>query len=73
MLKWLSNEINPKSPYLKNSVPRFSGQTQEDAMASYNEWLKDKIIGLPKQVNESVTVGQLIASGMVGIYKEVEE
>lgn len=66
-MRFLSNTSNPSDPMADIYVIRGIDQSQREAVASWREWLKGKVIGRP-QASFKYTVEQLEAMGMVGVY-----
>jgi hypothetical protein len=66
-MRWLSNAHNPEDPYASMYVVRLFPQSQEEAWRSHLDWLRDKVIGKPKET-EKYTVEELEEMEMVGVY-----
>lgn len=66
-MRFLSNTFNPLDPMADTYAIREIGQSQQEAVASWREWLKGKVVGRP-QATFKYTVEQLESMGVVGIY-----
>lgn len=66
-LKWLTNDFDPNHEVARLSFPVVVGEDRSRAWESYQEWLKDKIIGEPQGPTVDA-VAELKRKGYVGIY-----
>jgi len=71
-LKWVTNTQDPRLPNALIYVTPAWEETHEQAQANYREFLRGKTIGRP-QATQALTVEQLEAMGMVGLYEITEE
>ena len=70
MIVFLSNTHDPKDPQADMCVVRSFDETHEQAVKHHREWLKGKIIALPRKT-KWYTVKQLQEMGHVGVYMKV--
>lgn len=66
-LRWLSNLYDPDRFDAIENISLYPNQSQAAAWRAQQNWLKDKVIGVPK-ATEAYTVKELQAFHMVGIY-----
>ena len=71
-MKWLSNVYDPTLPDAKSHVLCVGDETREEAWESQEQWLFDKVLGVPQET-DAYTVLELVRAGMVGVYLPDEE
>ena len=76
-LVWISNTYDPRKPdandFAAIAIDQID-QTRSEAIASYRQWLADRVIGKPQATEKGgYTAAELKVMGLVGVYKWVEE
>jgi hypothetical protein len=66
-MKWLTNVYDPERWDARAMILPRQGETRDQAWQRQQEYLADKIIGLPK-ASEAYTAEELGQMGMVGVY-----
>ena len=66
-MKWITNLYDPRKADAKFRVMTRSDETPNQAWDRQQGWLKDKIIGDPKET-KTYSVQALMENDMVGIY-----
>lgn len=69
-LRWVSNTRNPDHVTIFNVLCR-TGETPEQALTAYHNWVNQFYIGKPK-ATDTVTVEELEDAGLVGLYAEAD-
>lgn len=66
-MRWIANTSDPRLG-IRGIVPCRTGQTQEEADQSYQDFLRGKVFGEPK-ATDTYTVEELKSMGLVGVYE----
>ncbi len=68
-MRFLTNLFDPTHDDAKKYIITHTGETREEAWASQERWLRDKVVGRP-QGTEAYSVEDLEAMNTVGIYAD---
>lgn len=68
-MKFLTNLYNPNRWNARDKITTRIDETPEEAWASQEIWLADKVIGAPR-ATDTYTAAELRRMGMVGVYTE---
>ena len=68
-MKWLTNIYDPEQPDAYEKLIIRKHESREEAWREQENWLADKVIGLPKETSY-MSVKRLIEQKLVGVYKD---
>jgi len=70
MLKWIRNIYDPTWPDAVERATRWPGDTITEAWQRQQDWLADKVIGMPVATENTASMETLGRLHMVGVYQE---
>ena len=72
-MKWLRNIYDPTRPDAPSRAYRPPGYTITEAWQRQQDWLADKVIGMPVATENTASMETLGRLHMVGVYQEEDE